>query len=100
MTIQLSSALEKRVAREAKARGMKPKQFVEEAVKAYLKPRTITSQESEARRELRTLLRTKKKTADFMGEVHKAKRAAGKLLDDNSDWIERVTTKGTEHSRL
>jgi predicted transcriptional regulator len=38
MTIDLSPALKKRVLREAKARGVKPKQVVEEALKIYFKP--------------------------------------------------------------
>ncbi|MBI4673551.1 MAG: hypothetical protein HY741_18005 [Chloroflexi bacterium] len=97
MTIQLSPALEKRVAREAKARGIAPKQVVEEALKAYFKPPTATRQESSARRELRALLQNKKKTADFIAEVRRARRAAGKLLDDNAEWIEHVSTSRTEH---
>ncbi len=94
MTIQLSPTLEKRVLREAKARGIKPNQLVEQVLKAHFQPQKVTQQESAARRELRALLRNKKKTLDFMAEVHKAKREAGKLLKDNADWIERVAADG------
>ncbi len=98
MTIQLSPALQKRVARTAKARGITAKQLVEEALRAYLKPPPkARPQESEARRQLRVLLRNKKKTIDFMVEVHRAKQSAGKLLEDNAEWIESVSSRGTEH---
>lgn len=95
MTIQLSPALEKRVAREAKARGITPKQVVEEALKVYFKPPPKPRpQESEARRQLRELTKHKKRTVDFDAAVESAKRAAGQLIEDNADWIEHVTIHG------
>ncbi len=100
MVIRLSPTIEKRVARAAKAKGIKPSQLVEAALKEYLaaerKPR---EQVSEARRQLDELLRRKKKTVDFDAEVHQAKRSAGKLYEDNADWIERVAAEGTEHGK-
>lgn len=98
MVIRLSPTLEKRVARAAKARGVKPDKLVADALKQYLaverKPR---AEVSEARRQLHALVRHKKKVVDFDAEVHAAKRSAGRLYEDNADWIERVAGKGTEH---
>jgi hypothetical protein len=48
---------------------------------------------------LRALLQHKKKTVNFMAAVHRAKRNADKLIQDNEEWIEQVTTRGTEHRR-
>jgi hypothetical protein len=96
MTIELSPALQKRVLREAKARGVKPKQLVEAAVKAYLKPPAKRRlKETDARRQLRELTKKAKiRTTDFDAAVEAAKRSAGKLIEDNADWIEHVTTHG------
>jgi len=92
MVIRLSPTIEKRVARAAKAKGIKPSQLVEAALREYLaaerKPR---EQVSEARRQLNELLRHKKKSVDFMAEVHEAKREAGRLYEDNAEWIERAS---------
>ena len=96
MVIRLSPTLQKRVERAAIARGVKPSKLVEAALKEYLNPR---DQVSEARRQLRQLLKHKKKTVDFDAAVERAKHYAGKLLDDNADWIEQVTAHGTEHGR-
>jgi hypothetical protein len=102
MVIRLSPTLEKRVARAAKAKGIKPDQWIEIAVKQQLaaegKPPTAEPV-SDARRQLDELLRHKKKTTDFMTAVHAAKRRAGKLYEDNADWIEHIAAHGTEHSR-
>lgn len=94
MTIQLSPTLEKRVAREAKARGIKPKDLVEKALKAYLKPPTKTRpQESEARRRLRELNKFKRKVVDFDATVREAKAAASKLYEDNTAFITMASTR-------
>ncbi len=93
MTIQLSPTLEKRVARIAKARGIQPKQLVEEAVRAYLKPQTPPRPETAARRELRALLRNKKKTVDFDAALHKARAYARQMEDDNAEFIERAAKR-------
>lgn len=98
MTIELSPALQKRVLREAKARGIPPGQIVEEALKIYFKPASA-KQESAARRELRALLKHKKETDDFLAQVRRARRRAGKLIADNEDWIDQVSARGSEHRR-
>lgn len=98
MVIRLSPTLEKRVARAAKAQGIKPERLVRVALDQYLAPRRKPrAQVSEARRQLDELLRHKKKVEDFDAAVHAAKRYAGKLLEDNADWIDRVAAQGTEH---
>ncbi|MBM3129386.1 MAG: toxin-antitoxin system HicB family antitoxin [Chloroflexi bacterium] len=102
MVIRLSPTLEKRVARAAKAKGVKPNQWIETAVKQQLAAEDKRQPEepvSDARRQLDELLRHKKKVEDFDAAVHAAKRYAGKLLEDNADWIDRVTAQGTEHGR-
>jgi predicted transcriptional regulator len=76
MVIRLSSTLQKRVEREAKARGAKPAKLFEDALREYLaskrKPR---NQVSEARQQLRELLKHKKKVDDFDAAVHAANDA-------------------------
>lgn len=89
MTIQLSPALEKRIAREAKARGIKPKDLVEQALKAYFKPASkAPSPESAARQRLRELNKYKKKGVDFDTTVRQAKVKANQLYQDNIEFIE------------
>lgn len=96
MVIRLSPTLEKRVARAAKAKGVNPTKWVEDTVKerasAERKPR---AQVSEARRQLRVLLKHKKKTVDFDA----AKRAGGKLIEDNQEWIDSVMARPRRISR-
>jgi len=100
MVIRLSPTIQKRVTRAAKAKGIEPSQLVEDALKEFLRTkREPREQVSEARRQLDELLRHKKKTVDFEAEVHQAKRSAGKLYEDNADWIERVAAEGTEHGK-
>jgi len=97
MTIQLSPALEKRVAREAKARGIKPKELVEQALRAYLKPPTKTRpQESEARRRLRELTKYKKRNVDFDTAVHEARKYARQMEADNAEFIELAAKRYTK----
>jgi len=91
MVIRLSPTLQKRVLRAAKAKGIKPDQLVSTAVKQYLaepKP-SETEQVSETRRQLDELLKHMRKPDDFDAAVHEAKRWAGKLYEDNADWIEQ-----------
>ena len=100
MVIRLSPTVQKLVERESKARGIKPAKLVEETLKEHLttkrKPR---EQVSEARRQLRLLLKHKKKTVDFDAAVHAAKRAGGKLIEDNQDWIDSVMARSTQHPK-
>jgi len=92
MVIRLSPTMEKRVARAAKAKGVKPDRLVESILKQRLpaedKPR---EQVSEARRQLDQLLKHMSKPADFDAAVHAAKRHAGRLYEDNAGWIERAS---------
>lgn len=89
MTIQLSPALEKRIAREAKARGIKPKDLVEQVLKEYLKPaRKTLPPESAARKRLRELNKFKKQDVDFDTAVRQAKLQAYNLYQDNVEFIE------------
>jgi hypothetical protein len=97
MVIRLSPALEERIARAAKEKGIKPDKLVEEAVQEYLAGERQTEKVSEARRQLDDLLQHMKKPRDFVAEVEEAKRNAGRLYDDNADWIER-TVRSTKHS--
>ncbi len=99
MVIRLSSAMQKRVEREAKVRGVKPSKLVEQLLKERLAPAKPREEVSEARRQLNELLKHKKKTVDFDAAAHAAKRYAGHLLEDNADWIDRVTAAGTEHGK-
>ncbi|MCL4490164.1 MAG: hypothetical protein M1570_18830 [Chloroflexi bacterium] len=91
MVIRLSPSLEKRVERAAKAKGIKPSKLVEEAVKEYLAAKGKPHDEvSEARRQLRELLKHKRKVVDFDAAVHEARREARQLEEDNAEWIERA----------
>ncbi len=115
MSIQLSPTLEKRITRAAKAKGIKPEKLLAEAFKAYMiLDRQAPPAQSDARRrlnelakyrkksaepesELQSLLKKKKKTVDFMADVHKAKQSAGQLYEDNADFLERVKTRSAKH---
>lgn len=98
MVIRLPPVLEERIERAAKAKGLEPVQLVEEALKEYLTEEDTRREEvSEERRQLLKLLRNKKKTADFDAEVHAAKREAGRLYEENADWLEHTAANGTEH---
>ena len=89
MVIQLSPTLEESIAREAKQEGKLPEQLIQEMFETHLAlKRQPREQVSEARRQLDELLKHKKKTVDFDAEVHAAKREAGRLLEDNAEWIE------------
>ena len=98
MVIQLSPTLEEQVERAAQAKGITPEILVADAVGRYLAGECESSERvSEARQQLRELLKHKKKVVDFDAAVHAAKREAGRLYEDNADWIERVAESGTEH---
>ena len=99
MVIHLSPTLQKRVARAAKAKGIKPDQLVTAALKQYLtepKPPQV-EQVSEARRQLDELLKHMKKPVDFDAAVHQAKRQAGQLYKDNADLIELSAQRVKSH---
>jgi hypothetical protein len=94
MTIRLSPALEKRVQRAAKARGMKPSEWVEKALREYLKGvGTTQTHVSEARRRLRALAKYKKPVTDFDTAVHEARRYARQLESDNAEFIEAAAKR-------
>lgn len=98
MTIQLSPALEKRVARAAKEKGIQPQELVEAAVKAYLKPPRKT-QESESRKHLRELTeKYKTRKVDFDTAVHEARAYAYKLYEDNVEYIELASKRYNKSS--
>ncbi len=100
MVIRLSPTFQKRVEREAKAKGLKPAELVEVALKECLAPKRKPREPvSEARRQLRELLKHKKKTMDFDEAVHAAKRAGGKLIEDNQDWIDSVMARSTQRAK-
>ncbi len=98
MVIRLSSTMVKRVERAAKARGIKPSKLVEDALKEYLTDKPH-EEISEARRQLRELLKDQKPPDDFMAAVHEARRYARQLEEDNADWIESVTKQSVESTR-
>ncbi len=91
MVIRLSPAIQKRVERAAKARGVTPSRYVEELIKKNApvkrKPRM---QVSEARRQLNELLKGKTPKTDFMTALHVARRYARQLEEDNAEWIDSI----------
>ncbi len=98
MVIRLSPALEERIERAAKEEGIKPDKLVEKALDEYLTAERQRRQPtSEARRQLQELAQDKKKVVDFDAAVEEAKRNAGKLYDDNADWIERAVRTRNSH---
>jgi hypothetical protein len=100
MTIQLSPAVEKQVERAAKARGMKPKDLVEEVLKAYFKPQAKPHlEESDARRRLRELTKYKKRQVDFDTAVHEARKYARQLEADNAEFIELAAKRYSKTTR-
>jgi hypothetical protein len=89
MVIRLSPTLEKRVARAAKAKGIRPDRLVRVALSQYLAPkRNPRAQVSEARLRLRQLARYKKPVTDFDAEVHAARQYARQLEEENAEFIE------------
>ena len=92
MVIRLSPTMEKRVARAAKAQGIKPDRWVGNILKQHLAAEGRSREPvSEARRQLDQLLKHMRKPADFDAAVHAAKRHAGRLYEDNAEWIERAS---------
>ncbi len=101
MVIRLSPTLEKRVARAAKAQGIKPERLVRVALDQYLAPkRKPREQVSEARLKLRQLARYKRPVSDFDAEVHAARRYARQLEEENAEFIEAAAGRfaGSESS--
>jgi hypothetical protein len=100
MTIQLSPTTAKRLAREAKSRGVKPKDIIEEALQAHWSTRLqVRVSVPASRRRTAKSPKPKNSRRTFDARVTKAKRAAGKLIVDNTDWLERRTTSGTKHRK-
>ncbi len=93
MVIRLSPALEERIERAAKEKGIKPDKLVEEAVQEYLAGERQTEQVSEARRQLDDLLQHMKKPKDFVAEVRAAKERAAKLYEDNAEAIDQSSRR-------
>jgi hypothetical protein len=93
MVIRLSPALEERIERAAKEKGVEPEKLVEEAVQEYLAGERQTEQISEARRQLDDLLQHMKKPEDFVAEVRAAKKRADKLYEDNAEAIEQSSRR-------
>lgn len=97
MVIRLSPTIQKRVTRAAKAKGIKPSQLVEDALKEFLKTkREPREQVSDARRRLRELARYKKPVADFDAAVHRAKARARQSYEDNAEFIELAARRFSE----
>ncbi len=90
MVIRLSPALEERIERAAKEKGIQPDKLVEKALEEYLTAeRQRREPTSEARRELDDLLQHMKKPMDFDAEVRAAKERADKLYEDNAEAIDQ-----------
>jgi hypothetical protein len=81
----------------ARQKGIEVDVLVIEAVERYLEEQR-EEPTSEARKELRKLLWRKKKTVDFMEEVHQARARAREVEEANQDWIDLVTSQSTEHT--
>ena len=101
MTIQLSPTVEKRLAREAKARGIKPKDIVEEALNVYWQPsKSEPLFQSEDWNKLRELTRKyKKRHVDFDTAVSEAKAKAYQLYEDNIEIIELAAKRYTRSGK-
>ena len=93
MVIRLSPAIQKRVERAAKAEGVTLSKWLEAAVKERLVAKRKPHEVSEARRRLNALLKNQKPPDDFMEKLHRARRYARQLEEDNADWIESVTQR-------
>jgi len=94
--ITLPEPLLQQASEAAHQKGIEVDALVIEAVERYLEEQREKSV-SEARKELRKLLRRKKKTAAFMEEVHQARDWAREVEEANQDWIDLVTPQSTEH---
>ncbi len=96
MVIRLSPTMEERVEQAAKAKGIEPGQLVEEALDKYLAKDEPRQEVSEARRQLRELMKDKKPAMDFDAALHDARRYARQLEEDNADWIESLAKHRTQ----
>ena len=97
--ITLPEPLLQQVSETARQKGIEVDALVIEAVERYLQEQQ-EEPVSEARKELRKLLERKKKTVDFMEEVHQARAWAREVEEANQDWIDLVTSQGTEHGHV
>jgi len=97
--ITLPESLLRQASETARQKGIEVEALVIEAVERYL----VEQREelvSEARKELRKLLRHKKKTVDFMEEVHQERARAREMEEANQDWIDLVAFQDTEHGHV
>jgi hypothetical protein len=97
--ITLPGPLLQQASEAARQKGIEVDALVIEAVERYLEERR-EEPVSEARKELRKLLQRKKKTVDFMEEVHQARAWAREVEETNQDWIDLVTSQSTEHGNI
>jgi hypothetical protein len=95
--ITLPEPLLQQASETARQKGIEVDVLVIEAVERYLEEQR-EEPTSEARKELRMLLWRKRKTVDFMEEVHQARARAREVEEANQDWIDLVTSQGTEHT--
>jgi hypothetical protein len=96
--ITLPEPLLQQASEAARQKGMEVDAPVIEAVERYLEEQW-EEPVSEARKELRELLRHKKKTVNFMKEVHQARAWAREVEEANQDWIDLVTSQDIEQGR-
>jgi hypothetical protein len=97
--IILPEPLLQQASETARQKGIEVDALVIEAVERYLQEQQ-EEPVSEARKELRKLLERKKKTVDFMEEVHQARAWAREVEEANQDWIDLVTSQGSERGRV
>jgi len=97
--ITLPEPLLRQASETARQKGIEVDALVIEAVERYLQEQQ-EEPVSEARKELRKLLERKKKTVDFMEEVHQARAWAREVEEANQDWIDLVTSQGSERGRV
>jgi tRNA-dihydrouridine synthase len=88
--ITLPEPLLQQASEAARQKGIEVDALVIEAVERYLEEQREKSV-SEARKELRKLLRRKKKTADFMEQVHQARDWAREVEEANQDVADLIS---------
>ena len=94
--ITLPEPLLQQASETARQRGIEVDALVIEAVERYLEEQR-QEPVSEAREQLRKYLRHKKKTVNFMKEVHQARAWARKAEEANQDWIDLTSPLSPEH---
>ena len=97
--ITLPEPLLQQASETARRKGIEVNALVIEAVERYLEEQR-KEPILEVRKELRRLLRHKKKTVDFMEEVHQARAWAREVEEANQGWIDLVTSQSTECGRV